>query len=1009
MINFTSKNSFNKRFGMEKAKGNEEMVIVGIGASAGGLEALQELVSHLPQDIENVVIVIAQHLSPTYKSMLVQLLSRQTQLEVIEVKNGMPVLAGKIYITPPDSDIYIRKNFFVLEKPASTTGPKPSVDSFFSSLALEKASKAIGIILSGTGSDGAAGIRAIKQVGGTTIAQEPQTAKYDGMPIAAIETGQVDLVLSPDKIGEELKEILQFPVNRILINENSEEKGTDLDKLLRLISKRTGTDFTNYKPSTICRRLEKRIAELKLDSVANYLLYIEKQQDELDILFQNILIGVTAFFRDIEAFNSLEKYLSKIFATKKKGDPIRVWVTGCATGEEAYSIALLIAKLASNRLQDYDIQIFATDIDEKAINFARKGIYQKNVVENVPDDLLQMYFLRKGDEYEVVKSIRQMILFSKHDVTSNPPFLKLDLISCRNLLIYFGQNLQKHVIPIFHYALNPDGFLFLGKSETVGQFSDLFTTIEGKTKIFQRKRGNQLHGIKFSTFRAKGTGILQNKALLQNQPKLQAPINNKTTLSEMVRETLYNTFEHPYVIVNDNLDIIEVNGDVRMYLFLNPGTMNANILKMANKDLQIEMRSILTKAIKDNFTCKSDIKKISFFEQTIYVRVVVKPLMYAENGLFMVIFEKFDLDDRFIQATNNEQENITDSPKILELEQELAATKEHLQTFIEELETANEELQSLNEELQSSNEELQSSNEELETSNEELQSTNEELQIAYSELKTALEQIEKQSKALKLSEDNAKALLNNTLQSFVLIGNDYKIISFNKVADEYFFSLLGKRMRVGDSFINFQLSGDMEQFHKDFGKALKGVLVSGEKAVMMRTGEKHWYRYNFTPVINEHPENTATTTAQEAFIISYSQLDITEQKRIEQELIESENMINSIFNAADIGICVTDQQGRFVKINQAYCDLYGYTMEELIGQVFTIVLDDNSKEFALNLHQKFLEGHPETPGVWEVKRKNGERIFVNVTAARLIFENGKKFKVTTVSKVAEQQNLVNKI
>jgi two-component system CheB/CheR fusion protein len=915
---------------MEKVKGTEEMVIVGIGASAGGLEALQELVSHLPQDIENVAIVIAQHLSPTYKSMLVQLLSRQTQLEVVEVKNRMPVSAGKIYITPPDSDIYIRKNFFILEKPASATGPKPSVDAFFGSLALEKGNKSIGIILSGTGSDGAAGIRAMKEVGGTTIAQEPQTAKYDGMPLASIETGQVDLVLSPDKIGEELKEILQFPVNQIIINENAEEKGTDLDKLLRLISKKTGTDFTNYKPSTICRRLEKRITELKIDSVASYLLYIEKQPDELDILFQNILIGVTTFFRDIEAFNALEKYLSKVFATKKKGDPIRVWITGCATGEEAYSIALMIARLVSNRLQDYDIQIFATDIDEKAINFARKGIYSKSAVENVPDEVLQTYFLRKGEEYEVVKSIRQMILFSKHDVTSNPPFLKLDLISCRNLLIYFGQNLQKHVIPIFHYALNPDGFLFLGKSETVGQFSDLFTTIEGKTKIFQRKRGNQIHGIKFSAFRTKGagaSGMLQSRNLLQGQPKLQTPTAAKTTLPEMVRETLYNTFEHPYVIINDNLDIVEVNGDVRMYLSLNPGMMNASILKMANKDLQIEMRSILTKAIKDNFTCKSEIKKISFFEQNIFVRIVVKPLMYAENGLFMVVFEKFDFDDKFIQANNpNLQENAPDSPKIIELEQELATTKEHLQTFIEELETANEELQSLNEELQSSNEELQSSNEELETSNEELQSTNEELQIAYSELKTATEEIERQSKALKISEDNAKALLNNTLQSFVLISSDYKIISFNKNADEYSFLLIGKRMKTGDSFINFLPSGEMEQFHKDFGKALKGVFVGGEKSVMMRTGEKRWYRYNFTPVINEHHDN------QEAFIISFSQLDITEQKRIEQELMESEDMINSIFNAADIGICVTDQDAKFIKINQAYSDLYGYTMEELIGQ-----------------------------------------------------------------------------
>ncbi|MCS6832930.1 MAG: PAS domain S-box protein, partial [Flammeovirgaceae bacterium] len=825
-----------------------------------------------------------------------------------------------------------------------------------------------------------------------------------GMPLAAIETGQIDFVLSPDKIGEELKEILQYPNVQIQYNnkpENQEDKSSDLDKLLRLISKRTGTDFSNYKPSTICRRLEKRLAELKLDSIGNYLAYIEKQPEELDVLFQNILIGVTTFFRDIEAFNNLEKHLSKILAMKKKGEQIRIWVPGCASGEEAYSIALLVVKLIHNRIQDYDIQIFATDIDEKAINIARRGVYPKSSVENVPEELLQMYFLKKGEEYEVVKSIRQLILFSRHDVTSNPPFLKLDLISCRNLLIYFGQNLQKHVIPIFHYALNPDGYLFLGKSETVGQFSDLFTTVEGKSKIFQRKRGNYLHAIKFSAFRAKSATLSQSlRTISTGTSKSQEIIPSKMTIPDMVRETLYNAFEHPYVIVNDTMDILEVSGDVRIYLSINPGTMNANILKLANKDLQIELRSVLSKALRDNITCKSSIKKVSFFERSYFVRITAKPLMYAEN-LFMVIFEQLDIDEKFFQS-NATAEAFSDSPRVIELEQELAATKEHLQTFIEELETANEELQSLNEELQSSNEELQSSNEELETSNEELQSTNEELQIAYSELKSASEEIERQAKALLISETNAKALLNNTLQSFVLVGRDYKILAFNKTADDYAYNVLGKRMKVGDSFIDFQVSGEIEQFHKDFSKATKGMLVEGEKVVFHKDGTKHWYKYNFTPVVHQLNDQ------QEAFVISYSQLDITQQKQVEQELLESEEMINSIFNAADIGICVTDQNLCFVKVNQAYCDLYGYKMEEIIGKSFTIVLEEAYREFAANLHQRFLEGYPETPGVWEVKTKSGEKILVNVTASRLILENGKKFKITTVSKVnTHHQTLVN--
>jgi len=967
----------------EQSTKKPDVTIAGVGASAGGLEALQEMISHLPEELDNLALVIAQHLSPTYKSMLVQLLSRQTKIPVVEIKSNISIEPNKIYITPPDSELTVMKGRLMLSKPSQGAGPKPSVDSFFTSLSRDRGANAIGIILSGTGSDGKGGIKAIKAAGGITVAQEPQTAKYDGMPIAAIETGQVDLVLSPDRIGEELQEVLRYKGTNFMEQVKIHEGSSSFDAILELLSKRSGTDFSNYKSSTILRRLDKRLAELKIESVNDYLTYVKDRPLELDTLFNTILIGVTTFFRDKEAFETIDKYIAKIVASKSRGEQIRIWVAGCATGEEAYSIGLLLAKHMGDRLQDFNIQIFATDIDEQAIAIARKGIYPEKLFLEVPEDLLQKYTIAKNGEREISKMIRQLILFSKHDVTNNPPFLKLDMISCRNLLIYFGSGLQQHVIPLFHYALNPGGYLFLGKSETVGQFTDLFATVEGKAKVFQRKRSNKQANLRFGSF--------SNKSGRQQREQIQQKKNSKLTIPEMVKETFYNSFDYPYVVIDANMDVLQISGDVRMFLGIYPGTMNTNILKLAHKDLQIDLRALITNTIKNNEVSKGDIRKMDFFDKDYFVRISVKPVLFAdpENPLFLVVFETHDAKIRLFSQYSEETSNSED-PRVMELETELSSVKEHMQTFIEELETANEELQSLNEELQSSNEELQSSNEELETSNEELQSTNEELQIAYAELKTASEEVEKQNKQAKSAEANAKALLNNTLQAFVLINREYKIITFNSTANQRAILLFNKAMKTGDPIIDFQPEGGIEKFHRDFNKALKGNLVHGETLVELKHSYRRWYKYTFTPVENEDGE---------VEVVSYSTLDITDQKRVENELLESEKLVNSVFNCADIGICVTNQEGQFVKVNQAYCEIYGYAEDELIDQDFTMVLPPEKRDYAKQLHHDYLEGKPESAGMWEVMSKTGERIKIRVTAARMILDDGRKYKVTSIAPI----------
>ncbi len=956
--------------------------LIGIGSSAGGLEALTDLLSHLPRRLEEVALVVVQHLSPTYKSMLVQLLSRETELEVKEAVSGTLVKSNTVYITPPDNDIVVNKGKIMLKKPANQPGPKPSVDTFFETLAQDFGDKAIGIILSGTGTDGAAGIRAVKAAGGLTIVQEPSSAKYDGMPLAAIETGHVDLILTPSVIGEELHAILN---NNLLLESEVADASpkSELSKIFNLLTKHYGTDFSNYKPTTIFRRLQKRMLTLKINNLTDYVKFIEKNPSELEELFNNILIGVTSFFRDKEAFQEISVHLKKIVSSKRPDQPIRIWVPGCATGEEAYSLAIVLAEALGENLPSYNIQIFATDIDEDALKTARKGQYPEAALAEVQDDVLKRYFLNKGTIFEVSKHIRGMVLFSRHDVTGNPPFLRLDLISCRNLLIYFGQELQKHIIPLFHYALNQDAYLMLGRSETVGHFTDLFSIVDGKNKIFQRKRGGNINAIKFSLFKSHNR-ISDNRSSV---PSTRA-VKHEYSLQDMIKETLFNTYEHPYVIVNDSMDIIEVSGDVRPFLGLSSGQMNANLIKLAQADLQIELRSLASKAIRERIPLKGKVRRISFFNLPIFVQITVKPLLFADpnDELFLVIFEKVEVDG--IVSHQVDTQDQSESLKILELEQELGATREHLQTFIEELETSNEELQSLNEELQAANEELQSSNEELETTNEELQSSNEEIQVAYTELKNAHEILAKKEKELQLSQSNVKALLNNTLQSFVLIDKEYRIVDYNNTAWQAALETYKREMKAGLSIIDFVRPADLGDFYKDFNTALRGEILYSERCIPDADNRNRWYLYNYTPVYNMQ---------QKVDVVSFSVLDITALRQTQAELANTEKLVSLVFDLNLDGVCITDENGCFVRVNKRYAEIYGFeNAESVIGKPFVIVLPEEHREYAQHLHDEFIKTGYEIPQEWTVKRLDGELIRIFVTADLLTRDDHKRFKVTTI-------------
>ena len=719
--------------------GTKELTIVGIGASAGGLEALQGFVKNLPTNT-NITYILAQHLSPTYKSMMVNLLAKDSTIKIKEASNGDIVTADTMYICPPNKNIIVEDDKILIIDPKQLTyGPKPSINILFESIAANKGNKAIGIILSGTGSDGSRGVRAIKAEGGFTIVQQPQNAKYDGMPNSAINTGNIDLILDVEVMGDEIVELLKYP-DRAESLSNINDKNQVYRNILAKLQRNMKVDFTLYKSSTIQRRIERRMVALKLAELNDYYDYIMQQDNsEIEALFNDILIGVTSFFRDEDAYDALKDNLSKLIE-KKENKNIRIWSPGCSTGEEAYSIAIILSELLGKDIVNYKIQIFATDIDDSSTRFARGGRYPESSLMNVDKNLVKKYFMIKNEEYEIIKPVRDMCIFSRHDITNDPAFMRLDLISCRNLLIYFTSELQSRIFPMFHYSLNDDGILFLGKSESVGNFNHQFKTIDKKWKLYKAVYiGQKSAPLPLRTF--------DPKPLPGRSSELKA-VHETPTISDMMLEYIQRHIMPKCVVVNDTFDLIFIKGN-NPYLVRPEGEITQNIFKNVRPELSVELRAALHQCKKEANLVKTQYQKIIIDNEAKFLRLLITPLDNSlTNNIFLICFQEEELES--LQSYEVALKHGSDDKEIDRLELELMKTKEHLQTVIEELETSNEEMQGLNEELQSSNEELQSSNEELETTNEELQSTNEELQTAYTEMRAMYEERDKDAYQINL-------------------------------------------------------------------------------------------------------------------------------------------------------------------------------------------------------------------------------------------------------------------
>lgn len=894
--------------------------IVGIGASAGGLAAFEDFFAGITaeKDIE-IAFILVQHLAPDHKSILTEIIKRYTRMQVFEVEDGMEVKSGCIYIIPPNRNMALLNGTLQLFEPVSPRGQNMPIDFFFRSLANDQHERGICIVLSGTGSDGTLGLRAVKGEGGMAIAQSPDTTEYNGMPASAIATGLVDYQLPPNEMA---KQIISYVSHAYGVSHKSEAPALSnientIKKVFLLIRTQTGHDFSKYKPSTINRRIERRLAVHQVETMADYVKYLQQTPAEIDALFRDLLIGVTSFFRDIDAFKKLEEeIIPKLFEGKPAGSTVRVWCAGCSTGEEAYSIAILLQEHLEKLKKSYNIQVFATDIDGQAITVARTGVYPSSITIDLTSERIDRFFTAEpgNTAYRINKIIRDMLVFSEQSIIKDPPFSKLDLISCRNLFIYLSIELQKKLIPIFHYALSPNGILFLGSSETVGDFELLFKALDRKLKFYQRKEDFQ------GTKRAMLTQILPPAMETEsgnNKKGLKTDIRAKQNLREIIEQSILKESSVAGVLVNDRGDILYIHGRTGMYFEPSQGeTGISNVLKMAREGLKRDITLALHKASVNREIVRLTEINVKTNGHFTKVNLVVKQVATGlvstnEQHLYIILFEEAKTQEYIKKPKTKEAGSFVDLDIHLEeLKAELRIKEEYLQTANEELETSNEELKSSNEEMQSVNEELQSTNEELETSKEELQSINEELSTVNSEL---------QVKVHDLSQVNndMNNLLSGTNIATIFLDYQQNILRFTPTANKIInliSSDVGRPVaHIVSNLLNYnQLTIDV--------KAVLDTLIP--KDIQVETIDGKWYNMIIQPY--RTIENVI-----EGAVLTF--VDITEAKKAKDLLAISEMSYRSLFETAQEGILILDGiTGKIKNVNPFLINLLGYPEKKFL-------------------------------------------------------------------------------
>jgi two-component system, chemotaxis family, CheB/CheR fusion protein len=758
--------------------------IVAIGASAGGLEAFSNLLRSLPPE-PGLALVFIPHLDPTHESAMVELLSRTTRLPVLQAAEGMRVSVNSVYVLPPNSDMTISGGVLHLVRREAGRGHHMPIDTFFRSLADDQSANAIGVILSGTANDGTLGLAAIKDSAGITFAQDADSAKYDGMPSSAVASGVVDYVLPPDRIAQELIRIQKQPSEE-LRSDTFDGKDRLLRDIFQLLKNHTRVDFVDYKVATIRRRILRRMNVNHINELRDYVKLLHRNPQEVEALYRDVLINVTSFFRNPEVFDSLHEIVyPKIFGNRSPSEPVRVWVPGCSTGEETYSHAIFLVETLSELRIEEPIQIFGTDLSENAIQKARIGVYKESIANEVSEVRLRRFFHKVPGGFQISKSIRDLCVFARQNVFNDPPFSRMDLISCRNVLIYLSPVLQKKVIPIFHYALKPNGFLLVGNTEgLLGSGAELFDLVDRKCKIYQKKAvpSPVTFGLTIGAQETSGARSEKAHHLTKKEDEVAK------TPADVQREAdrlLLTKYVPSAVVVNDDLEIVQTRGRTSRYLELPTGRASLNLLKMARPGVLYELRALIEKARKNSIPVSKEGVVVEDGNETAVVRLEIIPFRTParDQRHFLVLFEEKESRKRpeAKLAARLSAKELADAKdvQIAQLKQELASTKEYLQSIIEAQEATNEELQSANEEIQSGNEELQSTNEELQTSKEELESANE-------ELNTVNEEIQHRNQQLAQLSNDLINILNSATIPMVMLGEDLHIRRFTPEAERIF-------------------------------------------------------------------------------------------------------------------------------------------------------------------------------------------------------------------------------
>lgn len=949
------------------------LICVGIGASAGGLEALRDLLSEL-QPQSDMAFVIAQHLDPKHRSMLPTLLNRESKIPVVEAQDGQEITGGTIYVCPANKDVTFDRTtsaapFIRLSTPRLHVGPKPSVDMMLTSLADVFGERAVAIILSGTGSDGAHGMRAIKAAGGITFSQDEATAKYNGMPQSAAETGAVDFVMNPRSMATELNGVFDLLPRRLLqTQDNGETNLPAYERILATLRQSLGIDFSDYKPTTILRRIERRMAATRVKDLEEYASLVEQRAEEVDGLFRDIIISVTAFFRDAEAFAELHKVIKSILAEKRPGDPVRIWVPGCATGEEVYSIAILVSEILGPDLPRYNIQIFGTDLDPDAVVHGRRGLYNEVALQSVDEHLLSRYFEREGGGFQVGKTLRDLCLFARHDLIKDPPFLRIDLVSCRNLLIYFSPVLQDRTLRLFHYVLVPGGHLFLGKSENIGRLGELFDSVNKKWRVFRR----------IGTYRRVIGGYAGPVTRAPERPAVQER-KAEPSPETIMANTLMSHFAPPTVLVNEHTEVQHIHGDVSPYLRLVEGRFGADLVNLVHERLRPSIRALLHKATRQSTAVESELIRFSDGTVDRLLTIRIHPLPGNDQtgrisgSLISFIPSHGPKAGREAGATVLAD---AENERIDELEQELAATREHLQTVINELETSNEELQTLNEELQASNEELQSSNEELETSNEELQSTNE-------ELITVNEELQVKSQELSLASNDLQNILNSVGFALLVVDRRLRITRFTPHAMRLFAILPSE---VGQVITSVPCHLDLPNLRRHLAEVIEmGTVKEGE----IQSG-RQIYAMKIFPYLGEGEEI-------EGAVLTF--LDRTEAIAAQRRLRDEIRRFDLVRKVANIAGYDWDVDGDSVVHTDGMEDLLGLETVDLsedFRDTFLRAIHEEDRDRVREVFSQSNREGGESRIEFRVKWPDDSIHWLAMTRLVLLDENGRLLRVVGV-------------